>query len=269
MRRTPPTRAWTAPLLAALLGAAACGGEQSYEDGELKDLVEPEDTAAYASEVPEGRGAAIALLIDNSGSMADAAPGDERPKYLAAREAIEEVLRATRAQVGREPGFPIKVGIYRFSGEVETVLPIQDYDSAAVAAALAQIPEPGGGTAIGDAMARARADLYRSGVFRKYLLVVSDGENNEGAEPGVVAREIRTRSQGGVQMFFVAFDVDAEKFGALQEQGVTLASARGGEQLRQTLAGIYEGKILAEAADSGVGAPPAGTDTARTESTQP
>jgi hypothetical protein len=108
-------------------------------------------------------------------------------------------------------------------------------------------------------------------MFRKHLLVVTDGENNEGRPPERVAREIRARSQGAVQMYFVAFDIDPEKFGFVTQQGATLASAGDGAQLRSTLEGIYAGKILAEAADSGEGAPPAGKDTATTttESRQP
>ena len=64
-------------------------------------------------------------------------------------------------------------------------VPIQPYDRAAIRErAGAACRGPGGGTAIGDAMREARPDLYRAGVFRKYLLVVTDGENTNGREPG-------------------------------------------------------------------------------------
>ena len=45
--------------------------------------------------------------------------------------------------------------------------------------------------------------------FRKVMLVVTDGENNAGARPFDVAHEIYSRSEGGVGMYFVAFDTDA------------------------------------------------------------
>ena len=63
--------------------------------------------------------------------------------------------------------------------------PIQPYDRAAIRQrAGAACRAPGGGTAIGEAHARRRGpDLYRAGVFRKYLLVVTDGENTTGASP--------------------------------------------------------------------------------------
>ena len=68
-------------------------------------------------------------------------------------------------------------------------------------------------------MREARPDLYRAGVFRKYLLVVTDGENTSGRRPDEVAREIWRKSQGGVQVYFVAFDTSPEKFAFLKDVG--------------------------------------------------
>ena len=73
------------------------------------------------------------------------------------------------------------------SSSVETLRPIQLYDRAAIRQALARLPRPGGGTAIGEALREARPDLYRAGVFRKYLLVVTDGDNTNGRRPEDVA----------------------------------------------------------------------------------
>ena len=143
-----------------------------------------ESAAPYQAEVEEGLGAAVAILVDTSGSMKEDAPGDSRPKYVVAREALETMLDATDAFVAKRPDFPIKIGIYSFSSDVSTVLPLQPYDRDVVRAALARLPRPGGGTAIGEAMRAARPDLYRAGVFRKYLLVVTDGENTVGPQPG-------------------------------------------------------------------------------------
>ena len=99
------------------------------------------------------------------------------------------------------------------------MLPLQPYDRAAVRDALARLPRPGGGTAIGEAMRTARPDLYRAGVFRKYLLVVTDGENTSGRSPDDVARDIFRKSEGAVQIYFVAFDTSPEKFAFLKDVG--------------------------------------------------
>jgi Mg-chelatase subunit ChlD len=207
----------------------------------------PESDAPYQAEVEEGLGAAVAILVDTSGSMKERAPGDTRPKYVVAHEAIEAMLDATDAFVARRPDFPIKIGLYSFSSSVRTLRPIQPYNRDAIRAALASLPGPGGGTAIGEAMREARPDLYRAGVFRKYLLVVTDGENTNGRNPEAVAREIWGRSEGAVQVYFVAFDTSPEKFAFLKEVGGDAIAAGTGAELRTALDGIYQGKILAEA----------------------
>src|SRR5205085_12277341 len=164
-----------------------------------------------------GVGAAVAILLDTSGSMREKVPGDNRPKYVVANEALEAMLDATDAFIAKRPDFPIKIGLYTFSSSVHTVRPIQPYDRRQIREALASLPRPGGGTAIGDAMTEARPDLYRSGVFRKYLLVVTDGENTNGQPPDRAAREIFEKSEGAVQIYFVAFDTSPEKFAFLKQ----------------------------------------------------
>jgi Mg-chelatase subunit ChlD len=210
-----------------------------------------DDRAPYQADVEEGLGAAVAILVDTSGSMREAAPGDTRPKYVVARESLEAMLDATDAFVARRPDFPIKIGIYTFSSSVSRVLPIQVYNRDIVRASLKQLPAPGGGTAIGEAMHDARPDLYRAGVFRKYILVVTDGENTNGRAPEEIARTIFDKSEGAVQIYFVAFDTSAEKFAFLKEVGGDVIGAGSGPELRTALDGIYQGRILAEAIDAG------------------
>jgi hypothetical protein len=121
--------------------------------------------------------------------------------------------------------------------------------------ALESMEAPNGGTAIGDAMNAAREALYQSGIIRKYILVVTDGENTDGRSPADVAREIARRSEGAVRMYFVAFDVDAQKFAFVREVRGEVLGARNGLALRASLDTIYRGKILAEAMDAGESPP--------------
>ena len=141
--------------------------------------------------------------------------------------------------------------LFRSSSNARTLQPIQPYDRKAIRAALARLAQPGGGTAIGEAMLEARPDLYRAGVFRKYLLVVTDGDNTNGLPPDEVAREIFRKSEGAVQVYFVAFDTSPQKFAFLKEVGGDVIGAGTGAELRQALDGIYQGKILAEAPGAG------------------
>jgi VWA domain-containing protein len=233
-----------AVVVAALVGCDPGGGAQRSAD--RRHAVDT-DTAPYQADVDEGLGAAVAILVDTSGSMRDRPAGDARPKYVIARDALEAMLDATDAFVAKRPDFPIKIGIYSFSSGVRILRPIQPYDRAAIAAALDDVPRPGGGTAIGDAMRAARPDLYHAGVFRKYILVVTDGENTTGRSPDEIAREIWRKSEGAVQVYFVAFDTAPDKFAFLKDVGGDVLGAGTGAELRQALDGIYQGKILAEA----------------------
>ena len=241
-------RVWGGALLTLLVAAGCADGRRErardVSDGGGAD-------APYQAEVDEGLGAAVAILVDTSGSMKERAPGDSRPKYVVAQEALEAMLDATDAFVAKRPDFPIKIGVYTFSSSVHRQRAIQPYDKAALRATIEQLPRPGGGTAIGDAMREARPDLYRAGVFRKYLLVVTDGDNRNGRPPDEVAREIFRKSEGAVQIYFVAFDTSPQKFAFLKETGGDVIGAGSASELRRALDGIYQGKILAEATAAG------------------
>ena len=160
------------------------------------------EPAYYQSEVEEGIGAAIAILVDSSGSMGRPAPGEDRPKYLVAREAVSKMLEATDAFVVKRPDFRIKVALLHFSSGPWLDLPIQSYDRATLIRALHKLPVPKGGTAIGRAMMAARRQLYRSGVFRKYIVVVTDGENTSGRDPRHAAEELHRMSEEELEHYF-------------------------------------------------------------------
>jgi len=247
------SRAAVGAWMVACLGAlSACDGARNTE---TRDSAAARDSGPAADKyVPvgdEGLGASVAILIDNSGSMKEEAEGDTRPKYVVAREAIEAMLASTDSFVAKQPDFPINVGLYRFSDRVTSMVPVAKYDRSTLSAALDAMPEPDGGTAIGNAMDAARVDLYRAGTFRKYILVVTDGENTKGISPRRMAREINQRSEGAVRMYFVAFDADAERFAFVREARGEVVGARNGDALRARLNEIYRGKILSEALDAG------------------
>lgn len=234
-------------ILVLALSLAACDGSSRSRRLQHDDR----SPAPYQAEVEEGLGAAVAILIDTSKSMREDAPGDSRPKAVVAREALEAMFEATESLIATRPDFAVKVGIYNFSSHASTVMPMQAFDRAAIRDALARLPRPGGGTAIGEAMLTARPDLYRAGVFRKYLLVVTDGENTSGRSPDQVAREIFQKSEQGVGIYFVAFDTSADRFAFLKEVKGDVIGAGNGPELKRALDEIYQGRILAEASTLG------------------
>jgi hypothetical protein len=256
--------------LSTLAGFAGCGTQTESEsvDSSLARGDSGQAGDKYVPDVDEGLGASVAILIDNSGSMKEEAEGDTRPKYVVAREAIEAMLASTDSFVAKQPDFRINVGLYRFSSRVTRLVPVACYDRAALVAALDSMPEPDGGTAIGTAMDQARADLYRAGTIRKYILVVTDGENTQGVSPRRIAREINRRSEGAVRMYFVAFDIDADRFAFVRENRGEVVGARNGDALRARLDEIYRGKILSEALDAGE-THPAPADSSSRKTTPP
>ena len=227
-------------------------GRQRAQSNQVGVSEEAPDTGRYVATVQQGLGASVAILLDQSGSMKDSPASDKSErKYIIARRALAEVLAQTDSFVTRQPGFPVNVGLYTFDSDVETILPIAPFDRAALDRALEGLRMPRGSTAIGEAMAVATADLYNAGTIRKYLLVVTDGENTKGRSPETVAREITRRSEGAVKVFLVAFDVDADKFAFVNDVRGTVIEARNATALRAGLDTLYRGRILAEAVDAG------------------
>ncbi len=116
------------------------------------------------------------------------------------------------------------------------LVPVLPYDREALRTAIFAMRNPNGGTAIGDAMDAARQALYRAGTIRKYILVVTDGENTDGP---VAARGRAARSPGAAKarcrMYFVAFDIDARKFDFVREvRGEVLGAGNGDRAARQS-----------------------------------
>ncbi len=217
------------------------------------------DAPLYKARVDEGLGASVAILVDHSGSMVERVEGG--PKWQVARAALEQTLAATDSFATARPDYPVNVGIYGFDTDVQTYYPMARYDGARVRAALAQIPRPDGSTAIGRALDFAREELYKAGTFRKYILVLTDGENTAGVDPAGVAEEIWRRSEHGVSMYFVAFDVAADRFSFVKQVGGEVFQANGAAALRQQLNEVYRSRILAE--DPGKAEPAPAPDSAR------
>ena len=264
--RRPVRVARMVPGMFALLLLGGCGPSSESDDPDLRDT-SARSREPYRSEVDEGLGVALDIVLDNSGSMRDTARGDSRPKYIVAREAIERMLDATDSAVAKRPDFPVLIALHVFSDDVRTVLSMQPYNRDSVSAALARVDRPLGGTAIGRGIDEARKALYRSGVFRKNILVVTDGENTSGPSPSSVAREVFDRSEGGVRMYFVAFDVDAAKFAFVRSVKGEVIGAANATALGAALDTLYQGRVLAEALDAGEGrVPPSSDSAARTKS---
>ena len=116
----------------------------------------------------------VFICIDTSGSMASTDVTPTRAQAAAA---------AARAFISQAPG-GIKIGLIAFAGSAELVAPLSS-DKAATLAAVDQIPEPNGATAIGDALEMAADQLPPTG--HRVVILITDGVNNTGVDPQQMA----------------------------------------------------------------------------------
>jgi Ca-activated chloride channel family protein len=119
---------------------------------------------------------AVVLCVDTSGSMrsTDVTPTRAAAAAAAVRAFIDGVPNGTR------------IGIVAFASGAGVVQPLTD-DKDSARAAVAQIPPPNGGTAIGDALADAARTLPNTG--RRAIVLITDGVNNLGVDPLAVAQQ--------------------------------------------------------------------------------
>jgi Mg-chelatase subunit ChlD len=244
--------------LLGLVAAMGCGGGIS-----INTMPGPQSSDQRAPALPhyinlpntEPRaGTAVVILVDTSGSMAQAVPdaqGKPRPKSEIAREALKGIVQNTSKWKKDHAPSHLQLGIYNFSSRVNEVLPMGEFDASKAEAALARIPAPNGGTAIGLAIEEGYKALYRSGCTRKFIVCVTDGENTVGPVPDMVARQLHDQTSGAVQLNFVAFDTKASQFKFLSAIKGHVVEAADGAKLQAELAAIYEKRILAEAPDEG------------------
>src|SRR5688572_23017948 len=137
-------RAWMGLLAAALVPSMlACEVAAPREPRTARPAQDDDRAAPYQADVEEGLGAAVAILVDTSGSMRQDAPGESRPKHEVAQQALEAMLDATDAFIAKRPDFPIKIGLYSFSSNVRTLMPIRPYNRAEIRSALRGLPRAG------------------------------------------------------------------------------------------------------------------------------
>src|SRR5262245_57960326 len=129
---TPRPASGVLAVAAAVLMLACQANGRREGSRQPRAARDAESAATYQAEVEESLGAAVAILVDTSGSMRETAPGDSRPKFVVARQALEAMLDATDAFIAKRPDFPIKIGIYYFSSHVQQLMPIKPYNRTEV-----------------------------------------------------------------------------------------------------------------------------------------
>jgi hypothetical protein len=148
------------------------------------------------------------------------------------------------------PDEPVLVGVYEFSELggpfTREVIPLSPPDLPRAREAVDRMVADGG-TPIGDALIEGQLALGRTGLNRRHLLVVTDGENTVGHEPGDVVTAIMQRPEiDRPSVYFVAFDISASLFDGVRDAGGLVLAAASASELNATLDALLTGRILVE-----------------------
>lgn len=199
-------------------------------------------------------GLAAAIVIDVSGSMRDSVQGTSglrEPKIEIARRAARDLVDQFARYAEDHKDEPVLLGLYEFSDrdrvpDCRPIVPMSAPDRTRADGALERM-RADGGTPIGNAMIAAKRELDATGLARRHLLVVTDGENTDGFSPDRVAAAIGRRPElERPSIYFVAFDVAASRFDSVRENGALVLAAANARELNDTLDTLLRGKILIE-----------------------
>jgi Mg-chelatase subunit ChlD len=198
-------------------------------------------------------GLAAAIVIDVSGSMDDRVEGQggREPKIDIARRAARDLVEQFARYAEEHKEETVLLGLYEFSErsgqpDCRPIVPMGRPDRERATAALTTL-EADGGTPIGSAMIIAKRELDATGLARRHLLVVTDGENTDGFEPDAVAAAIGRRPESErPSIYFVAFDIEASRFSRVRDAGGLVLAAANARELNETLDTLLRGSILVE-----------------------
>lgn len=149
------------------------------------------------------------------------------------------------------PDQKISLGIYEFSQRNQSpsarpIVRLAPPDPVAASTAISRMIA-NGDTPIGDAMIVAMKDLDATGLSKKHILVITDGDNTVGYSPADVTRIIAGKSDTArAAVYFVAFDIAASRFNSVRDAGGLVLAASNETDLKGTLDYVLSGKILAE-----------------------
>ena len=214
----------------------------------IEDALRPVAGAQYRE------GIAAAILVDTSGSMRMSvkdADGAMQPKINIAQRAALNLVEQFDKYAREHSDKTILLGIYEFSARnrgapSRRVVNLGAPDAAASRSAISNMRAEGD-TPIGDAMIMAKRDVDATGLSKRHILVITDGENTRGYSPDDVTRVISSLTEKDrASIYFVAFDVAATKFNAVRDSGGLVLAASNETDLKGTLYYLLTGKILAE-----------------------
>jgi len=184
-------------------------------------------------------GSDVLILLDTSGSMADA-DSHGVVKMGAAKSAIlqqvQEIPASTRLGLMTYPSGPTKASSRCPSAKLR--LPVSSSSISEMGAALGALPKPEAGTPTSDAMLDAAEYLKSEGLTNLTIVLVSDGESNCGESPCETAKKLKAENIN-VTVNTVGFAISASGQSELEcvaaASGGVYVTAQDASQLTQVL----------------------------------
>jgi len=208
-----------------------------------------EDVPKLAAAPNRKDGTAVYILLDVSGSMDQPvanAGGAAEPKLAIAKRAAIGACQAIAKYAAEDQARTIRVAVASFSDDYVVASAMDKPNVEAITREINKL-KTRGGTAIGDAVIAAQKALDQTGLKSQHILVVTDGENNQGLTPEGAAAAINgLPAELRPAVYVVAFDVKASVFDGVKGKGWQVFSAADGRQLAQQLDEVVGGKILIE-----------------------
>jgi hypothetical protein len=197
-------------------------------------------------------GIAVMIVYDGSGSMADPVPGIDSkptPKFFIANKAVNSIIRQLLAY-SQGKHVEVQAGLVDFvGGKIQRPIPLLALTPETAKRFVAwtrDFRQPEGGTPLGAAILAAQKQLATSQCLHQHILVITDGMSNAGPPPEKVLKKLRNGDHP-VPVYFVAFDVAADLFKPVKEEGAMVVSASDETQLNTEINAILGQKILLEA----------------------
>ncbi|MBI2138350.1 VWA domain-containing protein [Candidatus Woesearchaeota archaeon] len=222
------------PIVYALSG---CGGQ--------KPAGGPEIVGAYNLQPPDGRKVdtskkSLALIVDTSGSMGGSIDG--KTKFESAKHSLNVLLDNLNAH--QEKSHFLEAGLFSFSGDtVINNVPIQAFNYGLLRDQIKKL-EANANTPLGLALAYAETSLDREGKGLGTIVLLTDGMNNVGEEPDVVAEQIKQAnakySDYPTRVIVIPFATDPKPFNKLEKQGVKVIPAEDAQALMDAFRKVEE-----------------------------
>lgn len=189
------------------------------------------------------------FCLDISGSMGGWI--GNKKKIDISKEAMQKVFTQIAAYAQSHPEKKVQVGLCSFDHRVNLLQPLEIFDQNKLERMIQPL-QPSGNTAIGEAILLAFKEILKSGVETKAILVMTDGENNRGTPPELVVEAIKQNRNnqqiltGDIDVFLIAFDVNASVFEGVKKAGAIVVESRDQKSLEGVLSSIVE-QVLLEA----------------------